>query len=243
MTQNANSFSSEGTGYDLARPLLRKLLFRIEEQKALLAREIHNGLSQKLVELSLNASLLDNSLAAEKKERPAVGEMSRRMLRLVQNAIDCAVKLNGDLDPCVIQHFGLAAAMEWRATEFERKTKIRTRFAVIDADLRLSRPSGAQLHSAVGELLENISRHAQANEVEIKVWQEKNPHTAWVQISDDGSGMTELKWNDPGSLGLLEARERMAAVQGAIFFESGKNGGACFRICVPAAETSAGSFD
>jgi two-component system NarL family sensor kinase len=243
MTENSRVFSTDHAESDAMRSLLRRVLLRGEEQKAALARDIHDGLSQKLVELSLSASLLDNGLAVEKQSRPAVGEMSRRLLRLVQNAIDCAIKLKGELNPCVDQYFGLAAAMEGLAMEFQRKTKILTRFIAIDADVKLSPSSSAQLHFVVRELLNNIDQHARATEVEIKVWQEKNRRTASVQVSDNGIGMSEKTWTAPESLGLMEIRERIRAVHGEILFEGKPHRGASFRISIPASITEKTSCD
>jgi signal transduction histidine kinase len=133
--------------------------------------------------------------------------------------------------------------MEGLAMEFQRKTKILTRFMAIDADVKLSPSSSAQLHFVVRELLKNIDQHSQASEVEIKVWQEKNRHAASVQVSDNGIGMSEKTWTAPESLGLMEIRERMRAVHGKIRFEEKPNCGASFRIFIPASITEKTSCD
>jgi PAS domain S-box-containing protein len=186
---------------------LRSLYTRLsdvrEEERTMVAREIHDGLGQSLAVLSMQIDLL----RAKPPKRPeAVSEKLLSMEDLVERSIAEMRRICTELRPGVLDHLGLGPAIEWQAQEFQERTGIRCH---VEADLEntsLDQSLATAVFRILQESLANVARHSGAGDVWIDCG--KKGRRIELVVSDDGKGITERQTSSPKSLGIAGMRER-----------------------------------
>jgi signal transduction histidine kinase len=214
------------------RALAQRAQAALEQQRTRLAQELHDHLTQKLTVVSLELSLLDSGLSSEQGlSGPKLREKVKELSFLVQDAIQSLRKIKAELRPKLLDEFGLIAALEWETAEFQRKTGLQCTFSAIPDDVRLEPHVATELFRMFQGILANVMDHARASHVTVKV-REDGPQLH-LRVSDDGAGITQEAIESPASLGLLELRERTAAVRGELQLEGSPGRGTTVAIKVP----------
>lgn len=199
---------------------LRALLLQIDQHKdedrARIAREMHDGLAQTLAGLRLRVNVWQTFLA----NNPTRLEAEFAELRgVLDGSIQDIRRVIYDLRPVVLEELGFLPALEGLLdglTEKHGLTLHRDLAAGLDA-LPLDLENA--LYRLVQELLNNIVRHAQAQNVwlTIEFNTERMPERVMVRVRDDGQGF-DLATLDAlaraGHLGLRQLRERVELLQG-----------------------------
>jgi PAS domain S-box-containing protein len=214
------------------RELANHLEAMRETERKRIAREIHDELGSLLVALKLDIGWL-----ARRVEGP-LQDKCHRMGGLVDTAVDAVGRIITDLRPSILDHQGLWAALEWQAQEFQR--------AVADeCTLELRMFVAAEVPPPEGglaiavfrifqELLSNVARHAQARRVSVRIDVDAPPvPVLYLQLRDDGVGITPAALADPRSWGVLGMRERAAQFGGRIGFEGAPGQGTTVRLVMP----------
>jgi PAS domain S-box-containing protein len=189
---------------------LRKLPGRIEEareeERTNIAREIHDELGQALTALKLDIALvsrrlLKNGNGSAEEVRAKLDEMG-----LTTDEIISAVRrISAELRPGILDDLGLGAAFEWQAEEFTRRTGTPVTLKAEIGDMHLERDLATAVFRIFQEALTNVTRHAQATQVEVHLWLERG--LLKLVVADDGVGVPEIAPRS-SSLGLLGMRER-----------------------------------
>ncbi|HET6280011.1 MAG TPA: histidine kinase [Polyangia bacterium] len=202
-----------------------------EEERADLAREIHDVLGQELTGLKMDAAWVARRLGEPHITREPIAQRLDSMQTLMDSAITTVRRIATDLRPGVLDDLGLVAALEWQAHEFERRSGLTVAFSGPKEEIPVDRPNATAVFRIFQELLTNVARHAQARTVEVSLTCEN--HRLVLEVRDDGRGITEAERSASRSLGLLGIRERAAGVSGActIIGQSGK--GTVARLDVP----------
>ena len=180
-----------------------------EEERARVAREIHDELGQALTVTKLDLSWLQSKPPRNVRELRA---KVRSMMQHVDNTIECMRKIVSELRPSILDDLGLIPAIEWQVKEFQKRTGIRTRLRsnVEDADLTPDR--SAAVFRVVQEALTNVMRHAKAKSVQVELRKEKG--LLKISVSDDGQGIPDSAIRDLKSLGIVGMRERIYRIGG-----------------------------
>ncbi|HVZ57697.1 MAG TPA: PAS domain S-box protein [Chitinophagaceae bacterium] len=181
-----------------------------EEERAHMAREIHDELGQYLTVLKMDVSWLNNHLRAGSQE-------TRRKLEGLTQLIDETVKtvrrIASELRPSLLDDLGLVAAMDWHLHEFEARTGIRTEFRESGADLPLANPVKTGLFRIFQESLTNVARHAGASRVTVELQAGQGELT--LRVQDDGKGFNPETIRRKKTLGLLGMKERCSMLRGS----------------------------
>jgi PAS domain S-box-containing protein len=193
------------------RSLARRLEAVREEERARIAREIHDELGQALTALKIDASRLGGKAAD-----PTVKQQTRAMAVLIDTTIQAVRRIMFDLRPSVLDDFGLTAAIEWQAQEFEARTGVRCRVTANVEDLDRDRDVATALFRVFQEALTNISRHANATRVDVSL--EEVAGSLVLVVKDNGRGITDREIVESKSLGLLGMRERALLLGGDVTF-------------------------
>ena len=229
-----------------SREELRTLASRLgavrEEERVSIALNLHDELSQVLTVAKLDLSLLENAFKPPKR-RPSVAHVLRE-LRSAQGTIEKALlavrRIVSELRPAVLNELGLAAAVEWLARDFQKRTRVRCKTAVSKAFSDPDRQRSIALYRILQEALTNVARHAHATKIEIDLGQSGRSYT--LRIRDDGIGVPEDRLNDWRSLGLNGMRERALMLDGTVVIERGPDGCTTVTASIPrAAERQAGA--
>ena len=203
-----------------SREQMRNLAARLqsirEEERTAVAREIHDELGQALTGIKLGLRWLEKGL-------PAGADTTQARLSSVYELIGTTIQrvrqLATSLRPAVLDDFGLVAALEWQAREFETRTGIVCDLAELPPeDLDVPRDSATAIFRIFQETLTNVARHAEATRVEARLGVQAVGNAAMLrlQIHDNGRGITPDEIAHTRSLGLVGMRER-ALLSGGTF--------------------------
>jgi PAS domain S-box-containing protein len=210
---------------------LRALAVRLqtirEEERTTIAREIHDELGQMLTGLKYELMWI------EKRIDPGQDDMRSKVAEiqvLIDSTIKTVRKISAELRPGILD-LGLAAAIEWQAGEFRRRTGIDGRTEINDTDIQLRENTSTQVFRIFQEILTNIMRHANASKVDIILKRFKNDLI--LIVSDNGKGMHPDIGPDEQSLGLLGMQERTIIFGGTLSITSAVNQGTTVEILIP----------
>jgi len=206
------------------RELAQHLQTSIEQERAAIAREIHDDVGG-----SLTALKFDLAWIARHTDSPEVLARTNSALETVTLAIDSSKRIMHNLRPAILEQ-GLVAALQWLATRFERRTGIEcaARLPANAAEL----PPGVPLvaYRTAQEALTNVSKHAQASRVEIDLALAGGVLS--LEISDNGRGLSSDDLIKARSFGIRGLHERAGTVGGWVELTSG-SGGTTMILSVP----------
>ncbi len=198
-----------------------------EDEKARLAREIHDELGGTLAAAQIDLQMLANKLPPD----------DARQARLVRSmaAIDDAVQVKRriieDLRPSVLDNLGIAAALKWQCVEYEKRSGVPCRVELEDDDLVLPAAPSIALYRVAQEALTNIGKYAMAKNVAVSL---RRRGESWVlRVADDGVGLDPARTQGQTGYGLLTMRERVRALGGEFSIQSRPGEGTVVEVRVP----------
>ena len=200
------------------KELTQRVIDTQEEERARLARELHDGVSQNLLGVRYVMDL------ASRKVRNQVDDAATTIEKGV-DALNSAIKdirrLSHDLRPRVLDDLGLTAALTALADNFAERTGIATEIESVGFTSILKPEASTALYRVAQEALNNVERHSGATLLAIKLWSERG--RARLRISDNGTGFESAE-EGKGGLGLRNMQERMAHFRGLLLVQSTADG-------------------
>lgn len=197
-----------------------------EEERARIARELHDDLGQQLVALKMDVALLDQTPADD--GRTATHAISQTLA--LQSQIDSIIaslrRIAAGLRPPMLDDLGLAAALDWLAAEFRNRYGLVVIVQNTVEPLQFSAAASTAIFRVVQEALTNVIRHAEASRVRVEMRLE-HPDCL-LQIEDNGKGSTLDNTRNRQTFGLLGMQERVRQLKGKITFDTSSDDG--FRI-------------
>jgi PAS domain S-box-containing protein len=197
-----------------------------EEEKARIAREVHDELGQMLTVLKLETSMCELAYA---QLDPGLNERLNSMKRLIAQLFQLVRDVATALRPPILDA-GIASAIEWQARRFEARTQIPCLVKVPENVPVLSDAKAIGLFRILQEALTNVMRHAQAHTVELTL--EVDGADLRLTISDDGIGFVQGQGR-PVSFGLVGMRERVLIMGGRLSLVSELGEGTTLSVTVP----------
>jgi two-component system sensor histidine kinase UhpB len=201
-------------GQRRSREQLRALAAHVEsvreQERVRIAREIHDELGQSLTCMGMDLAFLDKHIDPQDKEATA---RVAALVELVKDTIRCVRRISSELRPSILDDLGLGAAIEWLAHDFETRTHITCKVEVPE-DLSLPFDRATPLFRICQEALTNVTRHASATHVDIRLT--CSDATIDLAIHDNGRGITDEEIQRHGSLGLLGMKERVSILGGSL---------------------------
>lgn len=198
-----------------------------EREKALLARELHDSLGGILTPAKMDLAWLESRLASE----PLYTERMKRLNALIDQGIDFKRRIIENLRPSLLDHLGLASALQWyvddtcRAAHLDCKMRISESLERLPGDLEIA------IFRVVQESLANTIKHARAKAVDLAV--DRTDTGLRVCISDDGVGIADLKHARSHSHGLTGMAHRMRSVGGTFDLTTRPGKGTRIEVVVP----------
>jgi signal transduction histidine kinase len=213
--------------------LAGRLITAQEEERRRIARELHDGVNQKVTALSIALTTLG------RRAPEGAVDLVREVARLQERAasvVDDIRHLSHELHPGVLEHIGLVAALEGYCREFEDTHGVSVTFRA-DQDLGvMSTDLALCLYRATQEALGNVAKHAKAQHVEVSVAADGDKVA--LIVADDGCGFDATGPRRRHGLGLVSLEERIRLVDGQITINTGPRRGTEVRIVVPLREGS-----
>ncbi len=210
------------------RRLSRQLQSARETERRHIAREIHDELGGALTGLKMDAVTLRKGLPPD---QPALTDRADAMTALIDSTIQTVRRLASELRPSLLDDLGLAAALDWLAGDFGARTGLQVTFEADVERLELDPEQTIAFYRTAQESLTNVARHAQAASVEMRLT--LSGQSLHLLVADDGRGITPDEIGQPGSLGLVGMRERIASVGGELSIEGRPGQGTRINVRLP----------
>jgi two-component system sensor histidine kinase UhpB len=192
-----------------------------EEERAELARDLHDEVSPLLFSIDVDASAIRKGVNAETVNVSAIEVHAEAIREAVGQTKSQVKSILGRLRPAVLLDLGLSNAVEnlvayWQA----RRPQIE--FVMDLPDESWGLPLDLTIHGVVREALSNAMQHSSPSEVRISVTPADNGMVL-VRIEDDGGGLSKPSGQE-GSFGLLHMRERVMANGGRFSVQNRSDG-------------------
>ena len=214
---------SERRAFALAANAIR------EEEKARVARELHDELAQSLSALKID-TLWVREHAAHAPD--AVAARLTEMLAMIEHTVTATRRIAADLLPLMLDDLGLLPAIEWLVGGFTQRSGVACRLSLDEGlQLKLQEPYATAVFRIVQESLANVLKHADASQVQVILG--KAPDGMRLLVQDNGCGFSTAAPRQPQSLGLMGLHERAQLLGGSVTLESAPGQGTSVEVYIP----------
>jgi len=197
-----------------------------EEERARIAREIHDELGQVLTGLKMDVTWLAARLA-----EPPLLEKAGTMSGLIESTIRAVRRIASGLRPEVLEDMGLVAGIDWQAKEFQKRTGIRCRVKLPPEGTAFDGEQSLTTFRIFQEILTNVARHARATRLEVELRAEGGQ--LLLAVADNGVGIDLGQSNGRRSLGLLGMQERAMRLGGRVDISGAPGKGTRVTLALP----------
>ena len=218
--------------YEAVREERDRVVAVEEDVRRRLARDLHDSLAQLLAAALMNVRFMNEEVSKQ-------NVVSTTDLSALEGTISKALfqvrTMLFDLRPVILETQGLVAALEAYTKRLRKEGTGRLRLAV-DKELgRLSPKIETAAFSIIRESLNNVRRHARAKNIRVTL--DRDDDNLYVTIEDDGQGfdvgLVEKIYDERGSIGLLNMRERAETVGGTLSVDSVVGEGTKISLTIP----------
>jgi len=211
------------------KALSQRVLEAQEQERRRVALELHDELGQLLTAIKINLQL------GERFKEKAPPDLHKENLRIVEEALQQVRHLATGLRPPMLDDLGLAPALKWVAEQSASRAGFEVSFHHERTQVRLSPDIETACFRIVQEALTNISRHAQANRVDISL--RRDGPDLLLNVQDDGAGFDLAAMQERavagGSLGVLGMQERATLLGGELSIASAPGQGCAVQLRAP----------
>ncbi len=197
----------------------------IEQERASIAREIHDDIGGALAAAKLDLAWIGRHVA----DPVTLGHVSAAT-EMLQHALGASQRIMMNLRPAILDQ-GLAAAVDWLASGFERRTGIRTMLRAGEPDHELPKAVQLTAYRTAQEALTNIAKYAQCTLVTIDLTDSGNVLT--LEINDNGQGFSAQEQGKAKAYGLKGLQERAKSVGGWLDISTSAGKGTSIILSVP----------
>jgi signal transduction histidine kinase len=194
------------------RRLSRQILSAQEDERKKISRELHDVIAQTLTGINVRLAKLKKEAAENTK---GLDQNIARTQRLVEHSVSIVHRFARELRPTVLDDLGLIPALHTFLKGFRKQTGMQVSLAAFAEVEQLTGERRTVLFRVAQEALNNVSRHAHASRVDVKI--RKLDDAVCMTVKDNGRGfMVEdtLHSKKNKRLGLLGMRERLDMVGG-----------------------------
>ena len=196
----------------------RKLVRVQEQERARIARELHDDIGQRLALLTVGLTGVSHELQTQASEIAADLQ-----------------SLSHELHPSKIEVIGAVPGMRVFCSEFAAQHQFDVDFEASDITRQLSSNISLSLFRILQEALHNTAKHSGVRQCHVRLWEAHG----WVHlvVSDEGKGFDLAATKENRGIGLITMQERVSLVDGDLRIESQPGDGTTVHARVPIAET------
>jgi signal transduction histidine kinase len=178
----------------------------IENERAAIAREIHDDIGGSLAAVRLDLSwLARHAPNAEAQEHVSAAN------DMLQHAIGASQRIMMNLRPAILDQ-GLFPAIQWLAESFQRRSGVKTSLLTNNPGMAPEKSIQLTAYRTAQEALTNISKYAQCTQVKIDLSDAEGVLT--LEIADNGLGISQEALANPQAFGIRGLKERAKVVGG-----------------------------
>lgn len=209
---------------DLSGQLIRAR----EDERARIARDLHDDLSQRIALISVELEQVSQKPARDN------GDLRTQLQQVIAEVGELSGeirRMSHDLHPSRLVHLGLVATLSDLADETRKNHGIKVEFRPRDVPPALPGEVSLCLYRIAQECLNNVIKHSGAGEALVELI--ANGNEILLRVSDEGRGFEVGSARNHGGLGLLSMRERLRLVGGEIHINSHPDRGTQIEASVP----------
>ena len=213
------------------RSLSNHLITIREEERKIIAKEIHDELGQNLAILKMDAAWISSHLDGDKQK---MQEKIQQFNEITDETVKTSRRLYNSLYPQMIDDIGLVGAIRWHANKYYDNSELNINFNTTLDEVRLSPENNhvsLVLFRIYQECFTNIMRHASANNIEISIHIDHG--FIKLTIQDNGKGFIVNEVDTLVHHGLIGMRERVNALDGTMNIHSKPGQGTITNVSIP----------
>src|SRR5262245_14438899 len=214
-----------------ARGFHGRLIRAHEEERARLARELHDDVTQRLARLAIDAARVERSPAPPETSE-AAGSLREGLVRLSEDIH----ALSYQLHPSMLEDLGLVAAFKAECERFAQQASIPVDVKLGEIPEPVSPETALGLLRVTQEALRNVGRHAEARTVDVSL--RRLDGGLQLAVRDDGVGFDPALQRATPHLGLGSMRERVQFLGGELDIDSAPGHGTTILAWVPLKDAS-----
>ena len=217
--------------------LIQRSLAIQENERRLLAQELHDELGQTITAIKAIAATIEKQAGPVSEQ---ISNQARTIIETSEHMYQVAKGMTHRLRPAILDELGLVKALQDMIDEWNtRQHDCFCSFNFRGKFDRLSDEASINLYRIVQEGLTNIAKHSNATEVSVEMYDTEENHSDQpvpvnsiiLTISDNGSGF-DITGTSAG-LGLIGMQERVEAINGRFNIDSRPGEGTVVRIIIP----------
>jgi PAS domain S-box-containing protein len=213
---------------DELRHLSRRLVDVQENERRLIARELHDEIGQSLTALKIMVGQAIRLPDNKTKESLIEAES------LVSELLKQVRQLSLDLRPSMLDDLGLLPTLLWHFERFSGQTGIKINFQHKGLGKNLSGEINTTVYRIIQEALTNIVRHAGVTEASVNI--NNINDILSIQVEDQGKGFNPEELDAKSSTGLSGMRERVLLLEGKLTLETSPGLGTRILVELPVGE-------
>ncbi len=198
-----------------------------EDERASIAREIHDDIGGTLTAIKCE---LVPCMDASPREASFYQAKAITIESLVDRVIDSTRRISLHLRPGILD-CGIVAAVQWQTREFCSRAGVSCQVSNESDDIPLDPDLAVAIFRIFQEALTNISKHANATRIQVTLNEIDN--LIFLEIIDDGCGITKLDMEKQTSFGIRGMRERCQQLKGSLHVTGIPGKGTKVTICIP----------
>jgi PAS domain S-box-containing protein len=192
----------------------RRLMQAQEQERARIARELHDDIGQRLALLAVELEQLHQSTPEVPEVRGRIGELQEQASTIATDI----QSLSHELHSSKLEYLGLTAAMRSFCQEFGAQHKVETEFKSHDVPTPLPTDISLCLFRVLQEALYNSAKHSGVRHFSVELWGTRDE--IHLGVSDAGIGFDREAAREGRGLGLVSMEERLRLLRGTFSIES-----------------------
>jgi two-component system, chemotaxis family, CheB/CheR fusion protein len=200
----------------------------LELERRRISRNLHDGTAQLLsaAEIKLTALTARYTDANFQTDLQEISGLLKRVSQQIRT-------LEFELNPPVLDQYGLVAALEWLSGDMQQNYDLTVKLLDDGAEKPLSKAEGSIMFRAVRELLINVAKHAQVSQAEVALRRENS--ALIVEIEDAGVGFTASEAFGPAAqtMGLPSVQDQLKYIGGKLKIDSVPGNGTKVTLSLP----------
>jgi signal transduction histidine kinase len=203
------------------------------EERARLARELHDSVTQALFSMTMHAEAAQLSLERNPDAR-ADGRLARNLRQLSELTEGALAEMRAlifELRPGALQEEGLVAALQKHTAALSAREGLRIEVQAPERRVALDPAVEEHLYRCAQEALHNVVKHARAGKVAVRLAADEG-ETLILEIEDDGAGFDPARV-PAGHLGVRTMGDRVEQIGGTLEIRSAPGAGTTVRVLLP----------
>ena len=204
--------------------LSRRLITAFEDERRLIARELHDDLSQRLARAAIDANIVASNPGSD-AANSVLEDLQPELVSISKDVHDMSYRLH----PSLVDDLGVCAALKAECERLRRRTDATIHENICDVRKQVASDTALCLYRIAQEALTNAIKYAEADTIEISL--QKDIDALRLDVRDNGIGF-DIEHGHPG-LGLASMRERAELAGGSLSIRSQPGRGTSVSATLP----------